>query len=675
MKTTSFKPTQNGTKRKSVEFFEENVPVAKNAQLLKPVHQISLPIHAVKGELKSLFQSNGVTVLIGETGCGKSTQVPKFCLEAGLGENGLIGITQPRRVAAISLAQRVSAEMGTECGGLIGYRVRFENCTSHSTKIVYLTDGILLREAMHDNCFKKYSCIIVDEAHERSVHTDILLSLLKICKQQRDQVGNHLKLTIIVMSATLQADLFQAYFESSSLYHVKGRSFPIGLYHAEELKKEDDNYFFNTVQTIFKLHAEEALDMHVLAFLTGQDEIEAGCRQCREKNVHLEHPIVALPLYASLSHADQLKVFENVGPGVRKVIFCTNIAETSLTIPGIRIVIDCGKIKQKSYNSGTKADILKVGNISKAQSNQRAGRAGRDAPGKAYRLYSQKSYNDFRDTTEAEILRINLSSVLLDLFSLGMKNPRKLKLIEMPQEESFEAAIEELMMLKAITTMSKSCYGLTHLGSKLSFFPVDPKLGRILVAASELDCLEEALSIVACMSVENLFIAPPENERDQAEVSKKKFETNEGDHVMQLRVYRMFVDIKKNKTNSEVDKWCRDHFISKRNLLTAVSIRKQLREICVGRKFEIKSCGANTNVLRQALSLGLFINAAKFNKSLDKFVLLINPSVQLKIHPSSCLHRTKPSTIIFSELCKTSDLFAKDCSIIDIDWIANVIKV
>ncbi|KAL6742839.1 hypothetical protein Aduo_015945 [Ancylostoma duodenale] len=293
----------------------------------------------------NIIHRNETVVLIGETGCGKSTQVSQFCVRMGHGENGFVGVTQPRRLAAVSLAHRVAWEMKSTLGQKVGYHVRFEKEMSVSTQIVYLTDGILLREAIHDPLLKAYNTIIVDEAHERSLNTDILLNILRLCQRQRKESNLRL-LRIVIMSATLEAKLFSTYFNDAPVYVIRGRTFPVEIFHAE-LNSENADYVYNTLVCIKDLHQEEPISDHFLVFLTGRDEIETVARKLRELNKHFTAPVYPVPLFAAMSATSQMKAFEPPPEGHRKVVIATNIAETSLTIPGVRVVIDSGKVKTR----------------------------------------------------------------------------------------------------------------------------------------------------------------------------------------------------------------------------------------------------------------------------------------------------------------------------------------
>uniref|UniRef100_A0A0R3PKI4 RNA helicase n=1 Tax=Angiostrongylus costaricensis TaxID=334426 RepID=A0A0R3PKI4_ANGCS len=389
-----------------------------------PHHDIAnrthLPIHDVEYQIMESIHNNDTVILVGETGCGKSTQVPQYCVRIGLARNGRIGVTQPRRLAAVSLADRVAREMNTSVGQQVGYHVRFEKQMSKTTQISYLTDGILLREAIHDPFLKEYNTIIVDEAHERSLHTDVLLmfitffDVLRLCQRQRNESNLH-KLRIIIMSATLEAKLFSWYFNDAPVFIVKGRTFPVEVFHAQ-LNPENSDYVFNSLVCIKDLHQQEPLCDHFLVFLTGREEIECATKKLRELNRHFENPIYPVPLFAALSSVAQLKAFEPPPVGHRKVVLATNIAETSLTIPGVRVVIDSGKVKTRYFTASDRIDVLRVHDVSKAQAIQRTGRAGREAPGKCYRLYPLEHFEKLQLCSVPEILRSNLSAVGLNIF-------------------------------------------------------------------------------------------------------------------------------------------------------------------------------------------------------------------------------------------------------------------
>jgi pre-mRNA-splicing factor ATP-dependent RNA helicase DHX15/PRP43 len=385
-----------------------------------------LPVHKQRAEFLDLLHNNQFIVLVGETGSGKTTQIPQFLLfdEQPQIKNRQIACTQPRRVAATSVAQRVADEMDVVLGQEVGYSIRFEDVTSEKTLLKYMTDGMLLREAMTDPLLNRYSAIILDEAHDRTLATDILMGLLKeICEKRKD-------LKVIVMSATLDAEKFQNYFNNAPLMAVPGRTFPVEIYYTPAPEK---NYVEAAIRTALQIHAcEDPGD--VLLFLTGEEEIEESCRKIRlegdkmfRSNPNVVGELKVLPLYSSLPPHQQQRIFEEApkargnGPPGRKIIVSTNIAETSLTIDGIVYVIDPGFSKQKVYNPRARVESLLVSSISKASAQQRSGRAGRTRPGKCYRLYTEKSFlEDLQESTYPEILRSNLASTVLQLKKVGI---------------------------------------------------------------------------------------------------------------------------------------------------------------------------------------------------------------------------------------------------------------
>uniref|UniRef100_A0A0R3RR05 RNA helicase n=1 Tax=Elaeophora elaphi TaxID=1147741 RepID=A0A0R3RR05_9BILA len=598
-----------------------------------------LPIDGVRLQLAKVIRENGISVIVGETGSGKSTQIPQICYDEGLIGNGLLAVTQPRRVAAITLARRVALEMNINLGELVAYKVRFENTTSNETKIVYGTDGIFLRETFYDSLLTHYSLVIVDEAHERS---------------------------IIIMSATLETNLFSEYFDDAPVYIVQGRTYPVEIFYANSIDKKDDDYVFNVLTTVLQIHRTEPLSSDVLAFLTGQEEIETACRKVQEASKLLSGGLVVLPLYAGLPPAAQMRVFEPANvPCTRKIIFATNIAETSITIPGVRIIIDSGKIKVKTFLPDRHIDILRVENISQSSATQRAGRAGREAPGKCYRLYSEKHFHSLSKMTVPEILRSNLAVVLLELLRIGLRRIKSLALISNPKKEGLDAAEKHLRLLDAVKQPDKKGrLRLTEMGMKLSSFPVDPAFARALIAASHNECLEEVLTIVAFMSTDSVFVSSAMS-REQANLSKRKFEAAEGDHCTLLNVYRGYRLARKEK---KLEEWCEANHVHQRLLNTVFKIRRQLRDICSKNSLVFRSCGTDTDKLRKTLCQGLFMNACAYEKSHDRYNLLISPGTSLKIHPSSCLSRSRPTAFIFTDLIRTNELYARDITVIDLEW-------
>ncbi|KAK0404017.1 hypothetical protein QR680_017242 [Steinernema hermaphroditum] len=645
--TNGFRNGQSQKRPRIVDDVASVSPIVKKKK--RNFARLSLPIDAVRGQLLEALRKSETVLIVGETGSGKSTQIPQMCLDAGLKLEGKIAITQPRRVAAVTLAQRVAAELQTDLGELVGYKVRFDSMVSEQTRVAFLTDGMLLREALHSSMLMDYSMVIIDEAHERSLHTDVLLAVIKLCQHQR-KVAELDPLRIVIMSATMDTELYSKYFDGAPVYYIKGRTHPIEMFYGNSIKNSEDDYVYNALLTVMRIHKKEPLSDGILVFLTGQDEIESAVKRIGEISSKLDKGILAVPLYAALSPMQQRRAFEPHPPNERKVIFATNIAETSLTIPGTRIVVDGGRVKMKTFTPENSINVLRVVPTSKAQANQRAGRAGREAPGKCYRVYSKTFYEKMASTSQPEILRTNLSTVLLELFSIGLKRVNNLKFIEHPSQNALDAAESELRDLGAISyavKAKKQRVVLTDVGLKMSKFPVDPPLAKVLLLATKYGCLEESLTVVACLSGESLFVPAP-NSADKRETHynvRRRYETTEGDHVMMLNIYQAFKKQKKACTDKHtLKRWCNDNGFIERNLDTIFKIRKQLHELCVKLGMKVESCGAQRDRLRMAIAEGLFMNACEYDASID------------------------------NDLLRTKDLFAKNITLVDRDFLAQVFE-
>jgi len=559
-----------------------------------------------------MFHKSQIMVLVGETGSGKTTQIPQYVLFDDLPHlNGYkqVACTQPRRVAAMSVAKRVADEMDVELGKEVGYSIRFEDKTSSNTILKYMTDGMLLREAMHDHLLERYSCIILDEAHERTLATDILMGLLKNVAEERPD------LKIIIMSATLDAQKFQHYFNDAPLLAVPGRTHPVEIYYTPEPERD---YLEAAIRTVLQIHATEP-EGDILLFLTGEEEIEDACRKInaevdlliREADVG---PLKPYALYGTLPPQQQQRIFEPApppfkpgGPPGRKVVVSTNIAETSLTIDGIVYVVDPGFSKQKVYNPRIRVESLLVSPISKASAQQRAGRAGRTRPGKCFRLYTESAFKkELIEQTYPEILRSNLANTVLELKKLGIDDLVHFDFMDPPAPETMMRALEELNYLACLDDDGN----LTALGKLAAEFPLDPALAVMLISSPEFFCSNEILSLTALLSVPQLFVRPPNN-RQRADEMKKLFAHEDGDHLTMLNVYHAF----KGEVNQPA--WCREHFLSYRALQNADNVRAQLQRIMerleirlVSTEFSEKSYYEN---IRKALVSGFFMQVAMKN--------------------------------------------------------------
>ncbi|HOV12786.1 MAG TPA: ATP-dependent RNA helicase, partial [Spirochaetota bacterium] len=470
----------------------------------------NLAIYQHKDDIVKAVSENQVIVIEAPTGSGKTTQIPQILFESGLNGWGTIGVTQPRRIAAFGVSSRIAYEMNCELGRLVGYKIRFEDVTSSNTKIKIMTDGILLEELRSDHLLLKYSVIIVDEAHERSLNIDFILGLLKeIIRERKD-------LKIVISSATINAKLFSDYFSGAPIISVKTKPYPIEIKYIPNAKKDDYEIMQNKIiEIVSDLESKNSVG-DILIFLPGEDTIKECLRRLELLNTNGNLEII--PLYARLAPEEQNKVFD-VFPGKRKIVVATNIAETSLTIDGIIYVIDSGFSKINYYNARTFTSFLELKPISKASCDQRTGRAGRTAPGIVYRLYSEEDYKNREEYTKEEIYRTDLSEVVLRMADLGINNYFDFDFISPPNRGAINSAIETLVSLEALTVDNK----LTELGKKMVDFPLLPRLGRILLEASlnYPDVTNAILIIISFLSAKSPFLYPPGEEIESRQAQKK----------------------------------------------------------------------------------------------------------------------------------------------------------
>ncbi|XP_030042031.1 ATP-dependent RNA helicase DHX33 [Microcaecilia unicolor] len=631
---------------------------ARKPQISVELQRRNLPIFQARAQLVGQLRQLDSVVLIGETGSGKTTQVPQYLYEAGIGRQGIIAVTQPRRVAAISLATRVSEEKKTELGKLVGYTVRFEDVKSEETKIKFLTDGMLLREAIGDSLLRGYSSVILDEAHERTVHTDVLFGIVKAAQKKRKELGK-LPLKVIIMSATMDVDQFSQYFNGAPVLYLEGRQHPIQIYYT---KQPQSDYLQAALISVFQIHQEAPSSQDILVFLTGQEEIEAMTKTCRDIAKHLpdgQPQMMVMPLYASLPPSQQLRVFQGTPKGCRKVILSTNIAETSITITGIKYVIDTGMVKAKKYNPESGLEILAVQRVSKAQAWQRTGRAGREDNGVCYRLYTEDDFEKFDKMTIPEIQRCNLASVMLQLLALKIPNVLTFDFMSKPSPDAVQAAVEQLDLLGAVERKGDQVI-LTPLGRKMAAFPLEPRFSKTILLSPKFHCTEEILSIISLLSVDSVLYNPP-SKRDEIQAVRKKFISSEGDHITLLNIYRAFRNLGKSKD------WCRENFVNSRNMATVSDVRSQLRDICIKMSMPIESSRTDLVNIRQCLAHGLFMNTAELQP--DGTYTTISMRQPVAIHPSSVLFHCKPACVVYNELLHTSKCYMRDLCVVDADWL------
>ncbi|KAF2497028.1 P-loop containing nucleoside triphosphate hydrolase protein [Lophium mytilinum] len=657
---------------------EQEIGSSYIASLYKP--PALLPIARHRDALLYLIETFPVTIVVGQTGSGKTTQIPQYLDQAGWSSKEKC--IAPRRVAATTVATRVAEEMRCKLGQEVGYSIRFEDATSAATRIKFLTDGLLLREALVDPLLSRYSVIMVDEAHERSLSSDILLGLLKKIRKKRSD------LRIVVSSATLDAENFLQFFAGDSqaengngdsepggtigrIISLEGRMYPVDIHYLEE---PAEDYVGIAVKTVFDIHSSEP-DGDILIFLTGREEIETAIDMIADRMGTLAPnapSLQPLPLYAGLTTDQQMYVFEPAPENTRKIILATNIAEASVTIDGIVYVIDCGYVKLRAYNPVTGIETLTAVPVSKASATQRAGRAGRTKAGKCYRLFTEQSFESLAESTVPEIQRSNLAPVVLQLKALGIDNIARFDYLTPPPSELMVRALELLFSLGALDDYAR----LTKpLGTRMAELSVEPMMGKVLLSASNFDCLSEALSIAAMTSLQGAVWFHHEGEKKSQETARRKFAAEEGDHLTLLNVYQAFVTKGKKEA-----KWCRDNYLNFKSMTRAVSIRNQLKRYLerfginvdesLGRDSTVLRAGAldKAEKIRRCLTSGFFAHVARMQP--DGSFRTVDGGTVLHAHPTSLMFNRKADWVIFHEVMETGNkTFIRDITKIEKAWL------
>jgi len=638
-----------------------------------------LPVAGRREDIIAALKANPVLILCGETGSGKTTQIPKMCLEAGLGEKGLIGCTQPRRIAARSVAARVAEELKSEFGGLVGYKVRFTDKVRRDTRIKFMTDGILLAESQGDPMLSAYSCIVVDEAHERSLNIDFLLGYLRTLVELRPD------LKVVITSATIDAEKFSAHFGKAPVIEVSGRTYPVEIRYRpmgdeglsltptplpqgeRGIRKAREKEEADLTQAILDATDELAREGwgDTLIFLPGEREIRETAEALRKH--HPPHTEI-LPLFARLSVEEQDRIFK---PGnARRIVLATNVAETSLTVPGIRYVIDTGQARVKRYSARNKVEQLLIEKISQASANQRAGRCGRVMDGICIRLYDEDDFNNRPRFTDPELLRSSLAGVILRMKSLGLGNVEGFPFIDAPQSRFIADGYRILHELNALDEKNE----LTEIGKRVSRLPLDPRMARMILAAERTGCLAEMLAIASFLSVQD----PRERPQDRAGSADEKhkiFADERSDFVSVVKLWDWFDEaVKHKKSNRLLANQLAEHFLSPRRMREWRDVHGQLATQAAEMGLRLNEKPAGYDALHQALLTGLLGNIGF--KSDD--VKARKPGegnyqgargLRFSLHPASVLAKKGPKWVVAAELTDVGRLMGRMAAEVRPEWI------
>ena len=681
--------------RKSHEIFLKRL-----AALPKPEFDNTLPVHEKLEEIKKAIAENQVTIICGETGSGKTTQLPKICLELGRGAAGLIGHTQPRRLAARSVAERIAEELKSEIGSAVGYKVRFTDHTSRDACVKLMTDGILLAETQTDRYLATYDTIIIDEAHERSLNIDFLLGYLKQLLPRRPD------LKVIITSATIDAERFSQHFNGAPVLEVSGRTYPVEILYRPLTSKDEDDAEVELTDAI--VDAADELARHgegdILVFLPGEREIREAAEALRKSTLRRNDEI--LPLFARLSHAEQHKIFHPTG-AKRRIVLATNVAETSLTVPGIKYVIDTGLARVKRYSARAKVEQLHVEKISQAAARQRSGRCGRVSAGVCIRLFSEEDFNSRTEFTDPEIVRSNLAAVILRMAALKLGDVAAFPFLEAPDQRYINDGFQVLLELGAVNEHN----GLTKLGEQMARLPIDPKIARILLAAKKHDCMAEILVIASALSIQDPRERPLEA-RDAAAKAHERFTDKQSDFLAYLNIWDSFQrERDKGLSNKQLVQWCRQYFLSHLRMREWRELHHQLaqtviemglatKEAAFRQPPEIKQLTSSESAgdqdlsaklkqkqldkkqhraqiraakeagyeqIHRALLTGLIANVGM--KSPDGNDYTGARGSRFHLFPASALFKAKPKWVMAAELVETTKLYARDVAAIQPEWI------
>ena len=646
----------------------------------------SLPVSQRKAEIQKLLSEHQVIVVAGETGSGKTTQLPKMCLELGLGNLGTIGHTQPRRIAARSVAARIAEELQTELGDLVGYKVRFNDQISDNTQIKLMTDGILLAEIQTDRFLNQYSCLIIDEAHERSLNNDFILGYLKQLLPRRPD------LKVIITSATIDVERFSKHFNNAPIIEVSGRTYPVEVRYRPVAEEDDQDQLQGILNAVDELQAEGRGD--ILIFMNGEREIRDTAEALQKQN--LKHTEI-LPLFARLSAQEQNKIFHP--SGLNRIVLATNVAETSLTVPGIKYVIDPGTARISRYSYRTKVQRLPIEPISQASANQRKGRCGRVSEGICIRLYSEEDFNNRSEFTDPEILRTNLASVILQMTALGLDDIEAFPFVDAPDKRHIQDGVKLLEELGAIQpkkykshdgarlptrvqnltnessrqetraselTEKKQGWELTPIGRQLAQLPVDPRLAKMLLSAVDFGSVYEVMIIVSALSIQDPRERPTEKQQASDE-KHRRFADKKSDFLAFLNLWHYVQEQQKELTKNQFRRQCQKDFLNYLRIREWQDIYQQIRLAVREMGLPINSEKAEYQQIHTALLSGLLSHIGL--KEAEKQQYLGARNAHFAIFPNSVLFKKQPKWVMAAELVETSKLWGRMVAEIEPEWI------
>ncbi len=654
----TFNSSRSESKDNSKKWLQLCIAVAKSQDAaearrlrLPSIEYPDLPVSARAEEIRLQIENNQVVIIAGETGSGKTTQIPKICLQAGRGVRGLIGHTQPRRIAARTVAERIAQELKSPLGDAVGYQVRFSDQTSPNSFIKLMTDGILLAEIQRDRYLSKYDTIIIDEAHERSLNIDFLLGYLKSLLLKRPE------LKLIITSATIDIEKFSTHFDKAPVIEVSGRTFPVEIiYSGPDIVERDRN---QAIVDCLEDIEQNQKPGDVLVFLSGEREIrEASLALRRAQLSHTE----IVPLYARLSLAEQSKIFSpHKG---RRVILSTNVAETSLTVPGIRYVIDTGRARVSRYSFRTKVQRLPIESISQASANQRAGRCGRVADGVCYRLYQAEDFEARPAFTDPEIVRTNLGSVILQMLHLRIGDIRDFPFIDPPDSRLISDGYKLLEELQAVNSAGK----MTPLGKTLVSLPVDPRLARMILESSNNGSLNELIVIASGLSIQDPRERPGEKQQ-AADLAHKQWQDSESDFISLLNLWAHFEEKRQSLSTNQFSKYCRSQFVSYLRMREWRDLHRQLHTACRTLKLKDSEKPAEYAAIHQSLLSGLL---GQVGIREDKWEFLGTRNRKFFIFPSSGLSKKPPKWVMAGSLMETTKQYALNVAKIDPEWLESL---